>query len=140
MKPTMLMAWGLLFMTAGLTSCSVVPTQFGGSWPLPVERQSSPAVDLARPALWPQAGGRYTLVGYLVRQYRGPTTANSHIDVLFLSADGKLLRQQAVAFRPQELKYNEGRRIPRASYELKLDALPVGTARIRVEAHDQPHA
>lgn len=122
-----------------LTSCSSIPTQFGGTWPLPAERQSSAAIDLARPIL-KKADGGLVIVGYLSRQFGAATTAHSHVDVQFLGADGSVLRQDSAGFEPRELPPRVRLQAPRARYELHVPELPAGTTRIRVVADDQPHS
>jgi hypothetical protein len=120
-----------------LTGCSHVPTQFGGSWPLPTERRSSEAIDLARPIVQPVAAG-LRVEGYLARQVDATTTAHSHVDVQFVDAAGAVLQEQPVTFTPADLAGGNLRSRPSAHYEVTL-AVPSGAARIRVIAHDRPH-
>ncbi|ACB77721.1 hypothetical protein [Opitutus terrae] len=121
-----------------LAGCAALPTQFGGTWPLPVERRSSAAIDLARPIVKP-AGGGYQIEGYLTRQFGEATMAHSHVDVQFLGADGSVLREDLVNFEPRELPAPARLRAPSARYQLQVPAAPPGTAKLRVAAHDQPH-
>lgn len=122
-----------------LASCSSIPTQFGGTQPLPVERRSSAAIDLARPIV-KKVGGGYTIEGYLTRQFDAATTAHSHIDVQFLADDGTVLREESVGFEPRELPPRVRLQAPSARYELRVPEAPAGATRMRVVADDQPHA
>lgn len=122
-----------------LTGCSVISTQFGGTWPLPAERQSSAAIDLARPIVKKENGG-YVIEGYLTRQFAAETTARSHVDVQFLADDGTVLQEEVVDFVPRELPLRVRLPASSARYELRVPKAPDGTTRIRVVAHDQPHA
>lgn len=122
-----------------LTGCSAIPTQFGGTWPLPVERQSSAVIDLARPIVRKESGG-YVIEGYLARQFGAVTTAHSHVDVQFLAEDGAVLREEAVDFVPRELPPRVRLPGPSARYEFHMPEAPAGTTRVRVIAHDEPHA
>lgn len=121
-----------------LTGCGHVPTQFGGSWPLPAERQSSAVIDLGRPILQPLDGG-LRVTGYLNRQRDAVTTANSHVDVQCVDVAGALLVERPVAFAPGDLPAGSLRSRPSARYEITFATVPAGTARIRVVAHDRPH-
>ena len=121
-----------------LASCSAIPTQFGGTWPLPVERRSSAAIDLARPVV-KKADSGYVIEGYLTRQFGAATTAHSHVDVQFLGADGGVLREDSVSFEPRELPPRARLQAPSARYELRVPEVPAGTTRIRIVADDRPH-
>jgi hypothetical protein len=120
------------------TSCAHIPTQFGGSWPLPAEHRSSAAIDLGRPVVEPLDRG-LRVTGYLSKQPNAVTTVNSHVDVQCVDAGGTVLTEQSVAFVPGDLAGGSLRSRPAASYEVTLATLPAGTARIRVVAHDRPH-
>ncbi len=121
-----------------LASCSAIPTRFGGTWPLPVERRSSAVIDLARPIV-KKADGGYVIEGYLTRQFGAATTAHSHVDVQFLGADGGVLREDSVSFEPRELPPRARLQAPSARYELRVPEVPAGTTRIRIVADDRPH-
>ena len=121
-----------------IASCSSIPTQFGGTWPLPAERQSSAAVELARPIVKKEANG-YLISGFLNRQFGAATTAHSHVDVRFVGADGRVLKEESVAFEPRELPPRTNLRAPSAQYELRVRELPAGTTRVIVAADDQTH-
>src|SRR5262245_2066481 len=103
--------------------CANVPTQFGGSWPLPAERQSSAAIDLARPLVEPVAGG-FRVTGYLQRQLAAATTANSHVDVQFVDASGAVLLEKPTAFAPGDLGGGTLRSRPSARYEVTVAPAP----------------
>jgi len=121
-----------------LAGCSSIPTQFGGTWPLPAERQSSAAINLARPIVKREADG-YVISGFLSRQFGAATTAQSHVDVRFVGADGRVLKEESAEFEPRDLPPRTRRQAPSAQYELRVRELPWGTTRILVVADDQPH-
>lgn len=125
-------------MAMVFTACAHIPTQFGGSWPLPAEHQSSAALDLGRPVVEPLDRG-LRITGYLHKQPDAVTTVNSHVDIQCVDATGAVLAEQAVAFAPGDLAGGSLRSRPAASYEVTLATVPTGTARIRVGAHDRPH-
>lgn len=106
---------------------------------MPAERQSSAAVDLARPSLSTEPGGAFVVTGYLSRKRGAATTGNSHVDVQFLDATGTVLLEKSVQFTPQNLSGGSVRSRPHAKYQLTVGALPAGTARLRIVAHDRPH-
>jgi len=131
---------GMSVFVALAFGCSVIPTQFGGTSPLPAERHSSTAIDVARPAISIGGDGRVTVVGYVERQAAATTTAGSHVDISFLDAGGSVLREETVAFEPRELPPRLAYRShASARYELTIAALPVTTQRVSVRAHDEPH-
>ena len=132
--PTIVMCAGAHFVAG----CSSIPTQFGGTWPLPAERQSSAAIDLARPIVKKDADG-YSISGFLSRQFGAATTAHSHVDVQFVGVDGRVLKEEVVGFEPRELPPRTRLQAPSAQYELRVRELPEGTARILVVADDQAH-
>jgi hypothetical protein len=121
-----------------VAGCSSIPTQFGGTWPLPAERQSSAAVELARPIVKKDADG-YLISGFLNRQFGAATTAHSHVDVRFVNAHGRVLKEESVGFEPRELPPRTRLQAPSAQYELRVRELPEGTTRISVVADDQTH-
>lgn len=130
----------LLGALATVSGCSVVPTQFGGTWPLPAEHQSSAAIDLARPVLTAKPSGEFVVTGYVTKQFGAATTVNSHVDVEFLDASGAVLLQRAAEFTPRDLPGGSMRSRPSAEYQVNLPKLPAGTTRVRVIGHDEPHA
>jgi hypothetical protein len=121
-----------------LAACSHIPTQFGGSWPLPAEHKSSTAIDLGRPVIEPVEGG-VRVTGYLHKQVAAATTANSHVDVQFVDTSGAVLLEKPTAFVPGDLRGGSMRSRPSARYEVIVAPMPAGTARVRVVAHDQQH-
>lgn len=135
MKPQPSIVVAGAIMVAG---CASIPTQFGGTWPLPAERQSSAAVELARPIIKKEADG-YLIAGFLSRQFGAATTAHSHVDVRFVGADGRVLKEEPVGFEPRELPARTRLQAPSAQYELRMRELPAGTTRIVVVADDQTH-
>lgn len=64
------------------------------------------------------------------------STAGSYLEVTLLNVAGKILKRERVHFAPAELPFLIGRHAGYGSYDLILGALPPGTARIEVRAHD----
>lgn len=93
-----------------------------------------------RPSLLHQRDGRLELVGFVTKVYGAKTTERTHLDIVFFDVDGTSLRTQITQFSPQRL--TRGHRAPnrQAFYSVTIDALPAGTSRIEVRAHDGPHA
>ena len=83
--------------------------------------------------------GRLLLAGKVGRQFFDADTSKTHLDVTLYAADGSVLRALTSEFNP--LQAARGHRMPGSSdYQVVLDPLPPGLARIDVRAHDGEHA
>ncbi len=122
----------------GLAGCTSVP--------LPPEAAAvvlvpvpSKSVAIYQPKLVVK-DGRLMLDGWVYRQYGAWTTARSHLDIVFLDASGREWRSELTYFAPRDLPRGGGHRMqPRGHYTLLIPAMPPGTARIEVRAHDGQH-
>ena len=81
--------------------------------------------------------GQLELIGWVYKKVGGPSTAATHLDVVFLDGADRTLSVKTVQFEPRILRHA---RPPagRGRYMSTLDALPPGTVRIEVRAHDAP--
>lgn len=133
MKPIPLVVIGVL----GLSSCNSVPLppEAGTVTLVPV---SSEAVGVHRPKLRMKNGG-LALEAYAFRQSKAETTANTHIDIVYLDASGRQVRGERTGFSPQSLPATMRLPHPHA-YMLVAIQIPAGTATIEVRAHDGPHS
>ncbi len=82
--------------------------------------------------------GRILLVGKVGRQFFDADTSNTHLDVSLYAADGSVLRSLVTDFNPRQI--SRAYRTPASSgYQVALDPLPPGLARVDVRAHDGAH-
>jgi hypothetical protein len=86
------------------------------------------------------SAGRLQLAGYVTKVFEAKTTENTHLDVAFLDASGRMLVQRTTAFTPQRLSTSRRSSFRLGHYGIALDDLPAGTARIEVRAHDGLHS
>lgn len=78
------------------------------------------------------------LVGKVGRLFFEADTRKTHLDVTLFAADGSVLRSFTTEFSPRQIY--AGRRMPGSSgYQVVLDPLPPGLARVEVRAHDGEH-
>jgi hypothetical protein len=83
--------------------------------------------------------GQLLLVGKVGRQFFDADTTKTHLDVTLYAADGAVLRTLTSEFSPRQIL--RGRRMPgSSSFQIVLDQLPPGLARVDVRAHDGDHA
>ncbi len=132
-----LFRFSLLLTTAAFAGCASVslPPQAAN---VQVVGMSSISVEVHRPRLmWKD--GELKLEAYAFRQWTAETTANTHIDVVYLNAAGQALAEETTHFAPRSLPRTMRRPAPRG-YLLKPTQLPIGTALIEVRAHDGPHS
>ena len=82
--------------------------------------------------------GQLLLVGKVGRQFFDADTSKTHLDVTLYAADGAVLRALTSEFSPRQIL--RGRRMPgNSSFQIGLDPLPPGLARVEVHAHDGEH-
>ena len=119
----------------GFTACAsqLLPPEASTVRMVPV---SSASVEIHRPRLKLHEG-RLRLEAYAFRQWKAETTANTHVDFVYLDAGGKTLAVETTNFAPRSLPAT-ARRAP-VGYMLVPIALPTGTTAIEVRAHDGPH-
>lgn len=98
---------------------------------------SSPSVTLRQPGLRMDQT-RLELIGTVVKVFATETTERTHLDVIFVDANGAALRTETARFYPARL--TRARHAPnrQGSYVVPLAPLPSGTVRIEVRAHDAP--
>lgn len=78
------------------------------------------------------------LVGKVGRLFFEANTTKTHLDVTLFAADGSVLRSLTTEFNPRQIY--AGHRMPgSSSYQVVLDPLPPGLARVEVRAHDGEH-
>ena len=83
--------------------------------------------------------GQLLLVGKVGRQFFDADTSKTHLDVTFYAADGAVLKALTTEFNPRQVY--RGYRMPgSSSYQVVLDPLPSGLARVEVRAHDGEHS
>lgn len=96
---------------------------------------SSNTVALHQPELRPAVEG-WRLAGCLALQRGAWPQMTTHLDLVFLDADGSELAVRTEALAASALRERPRRPLPHARYDLVLSELPAGTARIEVRAHD----
>ena len=83
--------------------------------------------------------GQLLLVGKVGRQFFEADTSQTHLDVTLYANDGAVLRAFTTEFNPRQVY--RGYRMPgSSSYQVVLDPLPPGLARVEVRAHDGEHS
>lgn len=128
----------MMFGAIGLAGCASVPLppEAAALVLIPVPSQS---VAIYQPKLVTK-DGRLMLDGWVYRKYGAWTTAQSHLDIVFLDASGRERHSELTYFVPRDLPAGGGHRMrPRGHYTLLIPAMPPGTTRIEVRAHDGQH-
>lgn len=83
--------------------------------------------------------GDLELEGYLFRQHKAETTADTHVDIVFLDAAGSELAVDTTSFSPRSLPRPAKGPKPHAYFRVAILRVPEGTRAIEVRAHDGPH-
>lgn len=114
------------------------------SMPLPPEAVgvstiavSSTSVEIHRPRIIVKKG-ELVLEAYALLQWKAETTADTHVDVIFLDAAGNTMAVETTNFYPRSLPKTTRRPAPHA-YMLFPLRIPAGTRSVEVRAHDGPH-
>ena len=128
------LSFTLLVALAGCTSVSLPPEASTVAL-VPVPSKS---VAVYQPRFI-MVEGRLNLDGWVYRQFDAPTTATSHIDIVFLDAAGRELRGESTDFAPRDLRGGGHRMRQRGHYSLPIPVMPAGTSKIEVRAHDGAH-
>jgi hypothetical protein len=130
MKTSLLVLIGVI----GISGCASVPLprEATATTLVPV---SSAAVEVYRPA-FRMTNGRLALEGYTLRRSRTQTTANSHIDLVYLDGAGQQLRVDKTDFSPRNLPVSLRLPRPHGYFLFVTDRLPAETATIEVRARD----
>lgn len=123
-----------VFVAAGLSGCSSMSLPHAAAG-VSLEPRPSQSVAVYRPKLVQKDGG-LMLDGWVYRQFGASTTADTHIDVMFLDATGRELRSEVTRFAPSDLRRGSHKMAHRGHYTLPIPAMPAGTATIQVRAHD----
>lgn len=127
---------GLMLGAVILSGCVAVPLSPDAA-SVALVAVSSSAVEVYRPR-FRMKEGVLTLEAYVMREFKGETTADSHIDIVYLDASGRQLAQERADVTPHTLPQTT--RMPRPhAYLLFPVRLPSGTARIEVRADESAH-
>lgn len=119
-------------LLAGCATFSSLPPEAKATTRIAV---SSARVDVGKPKLT-FSEGVYSVQGFVQRNLSRVSTAGSYLEVALFNAAGEKLRVERVSFTPAELPLRGGRHGRYGTYQLTLGALPPGTARLEVRAHD----
>jgi hypothetical protein len=127
----------LLIGAVVLSGCAAIPLPKEGSnitlVPVP-----SAALEIHRPRLVLK-NGQLHLEVYVFRQFEAVTTADSHVDLVFLDAAGSALLITTSGFTPRNLSRSLRGPQPHAYILVPVPQLPEGTRAIEVRGHDGPH-
>ncbi len=127
---------GFIFGAVILSGCAAVPLPPDAA-SVALVAVSSSAVEVYRPR-FRMKEGVLTLEAYIMREFKGETTADSHIDIVYLDAFGRQLSQERPDLTPHTLP--QTMRMPRPhAYLLFPVRLPNGTAKIEVRADERVH-
>lgn len=126
----------VLLGAIGLAGCASVPLPpaAAGVALVPV---SSASIEVHRPR-FKFKDGDLKLEAYALRQWKAETTADTHIDLVFLDVAGKQLAVETTNFSPRSLPRAMRRPSPHG-YMLVPITIPAGTRAIEVRAHDGAH-
>ena len=103
-----------------------------------LERGDSPVVRVDK--IWlDREGGTLFVRGYVMKRLEADDTSRTHLDVTLYDATGRVLRSTVEHFEPRQIP-RQIRRSALASYDVALDPLPEGVAKISVMAHEGPHS
>ena len=127
---------GLLAAVIILSGCASVPLPPDAA-SVTLVPVSSNSVEIHRPR-FKVKDGALKLEAYVFRQWKAETTADTHIDLVFLDAAGKALAVETTNFSPRSLPLS-GVRGKRSAYLLTPVQVPTGTRALEVRAHDGPH-
>lgn len=102
-----------------------------------LERVGSPVVEVEK--IWMERkAGPLVLKGYVLKRLAAEDTTQTHLDVTLYDLAGRMLRSTVEHFEPRQIRRQWGR--PGfGTYQVTLDPLPAGTARIEVRAHEGIH-
>jgi hypothetical protein len=132
------MLWRTSFLAIGLLlagcASTILPPEARGVVLVPV---SSAAIELHRPRLLFKRD-TLDLEAYVFRQWKAETTADSHVDLVFVDGTGRELAVETTSFSPRSLPNAIRGPKPHAYFKIPI-RLPPGTAAIEVRAHDGPH-
>ncbi len=132
MKALFCFGFGLVF-AAGCASY-VVPPEMSAVGLVGV---STPAVEVHRPRFI-RHEGVLALEAYAMREFKGQTTVDSHIDIVYLDSMGRKVAEERANVRPHSLP--GGGRMPRPhAHFIQTIKPPAGTAAVEVRAHEEPH-
>jgi hypothetical protein len=133
MKSAPLLLFGLLV----LSGCASIPlpTEAARIALVPVP---SAAIEIHRPRLV-MKNGQLQLEVYVFRQFEAETTANSHVDIVFLDPAGGVLLVTTTNFTPRSLSRSLRGPQPHAYILVPVLRIPEGARVIEVRGHDGPH-
>lgn len=98
---------------------------------------NSVAIEVHRPRLLLEKGN-LVLEAYVFRQWKADTTADSHIDIVFLDAVGRKISVDTASFSPRSLPQTI--RLPQPHAYMKVPVrLPPDLTVIEVRGHDGAH-
>ncbi len=133
MKPRLLLGLAAL----GLAGCALTP--------LPPEAANivlvgvpSAAIEIWRPRLR-MKDGELSIEAYIFRQHGAETTADSHVDLVFTDALGRVLMVDTTSFYPRSLPRASRLPQPHGYFRVPIVRLPNATRSIEVRGHDGPH-
>ncbi len=127
----------VLIVALGLSACASrpLPSEAAGIILISV---SSGAGDVQRPTMR-MNDGYLELEGDVSRQRDAETTADTHIDIVFLDVVGRVLAIDMTRFNPRSLPRTLRLPQPHGHYRILIPQLPPETRVIEVRAHDGAH-
>lgn len=102
-----------------------------------LDRVHSPVVEVEK--IWlERKNGPLLLRGFVLKRLSANDTSQTHLHVTLYDAAGRELRTSVEGFTPQQIPRPRTHRHRHgdATYQVVLDPLPAGTARIEVRAHE----
>ncbi|MDP3073830.1 MAG: hypothetical protein Q8N18_26330 [Opitutaceae bacterium] len=126
----------ITFAVVGAAGCASynIPSQVGG---VRLAGISSSAVEVYRPRFVLNEG-TLALEAYAMREFKGQTSPDSHIDIVYLDGTGRKVAEERANVRPHNLPGSGRMPRPHAYFKQAIN-LPAGTASVEVRAHEEPH-
>lgn len=132
MKPLVLLVVPIALLVGGCATFSSLPPE---ARTIARTAVSSARVNVIKPEL-KFSDGAYSVEGFVQRNLSRQSTASSYLEVTLFNVNGEKLKAERVDFTPSELPSRIGRASRFGAYKLTLGALPPGTVRFEVRAHD----
>jgi hypothetical protein len=127
----------LLIGAVVLSGCAAIPLPKEAS-KITLVPVPSAAIEIHRPRLVLK-NGQLHLEVYVFRQFEAETTADSHVDLVFLDAARSALLITSSGFTPRSLSRSLRGPQPHAYLLVPVPQIPEGTRAVEVRGHDGPH-
>ncbi len=136
MKLSLFLALAILGGTFAGCATGSMPSTVAG---ITFRAVPSASIEIWRPK-FRMKDGELALEGYVMRQQKADTTADSHVDIVYLDAAGRELAVDTTNFSPRSLARGTRLPHPHAYFLVRNPHVPPGTVAVEVRGHDGPHS